>query len=119
MTASKLQSPGTDSYVQNMLTDCLDLLLEKKWTAVNLTSGNIPVFRKDGLLFAAPEFSDPVDEQDLVDYLEALGMTFLTYRKSLPYMYRSDRFDGFLFSLDFFPASRNSETMVEFTWMGF
>lgn len=111
---------GNESRVQNTLTDCLDLLLNQGWKSVTITSGNVPVFEKDGKRFATPEFNEDIEEQDLTDYVEALGMVFLTYRKSLPYMYRSDSFKGSLFSLDYFPADRiNPETMVRFFWMGF
>lgn len=121
MEISKSQTAtGSESRVQNTLTDCLDLLLERGWKSVAITSGNVPVFEKDGNRFAAPEFSEDIEEQDLTDYVEALGMVFRTYRKSLPYMYRSERFNGSVFSLDYFPADRNNpETMVRFIWMGF
>jgi hypothetical protein len=112
-------SPGSDSRVQNTLTDCIDLLLEKGWKSVTLTSGTAPIFQKDTLRFNAPELNDPIEEQDLNDYLEALGLNFPTARKSLPYMYRSARFNGSLFSLDFFPDDRNNAgTTVQFIWMG-
>lgn len=112
--------PNSESRVQNTLTDCLDLLLKQGWKSVTISSGNVPVFEKGDKRFATPEFNEDIEEQDLTDYLEALGMVFLTYRKSLPYMYRSDSFSGSLFSLDYFPADRNNpESMVRFVWMGF
>lgn len=106
--------------VQNLVTDCLDYIVEKNLDKVYLSAGERPIFGRGQRRIESPQFTDLVDEQDLSDCLEALFLDRPTTELGISFYHQSETCQGIAFCVDIAPAADGlTETIARFRRVGY
>jgi hypothetical protein len=96
---------STQPVISNMMTDYLDFMIRENLDGVYFIAGQPVMFRREYNEFNTPQFPENLEDQDILDCLEALG--FETDRNFLlkGFTYRSDFFPDMRLTIDINPQS--------------
>ena len=98
--------------VQNLVTDCLDYIMQKDLDNVYLSEGTLPIFGKDQRRIDAPEFAEQIEEQDLTDCLEALFLDRPKTELGISFYHQSEVCDWIAFSVDIAPITDGLDATI-------
>lgn len=98
--------------VQNLVTDCLDYIIQNDLDNVYLSDGTPPIFGKDQGRIDAPEFAEQIEEQDLTDCLEALFLDRPKTELGISFYHQSEVCDWIAFSVDIAPITDGLDATI-------
>lgn len=96
---------STQPVVNNMITDHLDYLIQENLDGVYFIAGRPVMFRRQYGEINTPQFPDDLEEQDILDCLEALDFKVDENLLLKEFTYRSDFFPDMRLTIDINPHS--------------
>lgn len=87
------------SPVNNFVTDILDRMVQDDFDGVYLVPDSPVLFRRQYTEIPTPDLPDPIDEDELFDAMEALGVRPDTQKTQEEYIHASDYFPDIRFQL--------------------
>lgn len=91
--------------VSNMITDHLDYMIRENLDGVYFIAGKPVMFRQEYKEVNTPQFPENLEDQDIMDCLEALGLETAKVLIIKGFTYRSDFFPDMRLIIDILPGS--------------
>lgn len=91
--------------VSNLITDYLDYMIQENLDGVYFIAGRPVMFRREYTETATPQFPEILDDQDILDCLEALDFKVDENLLLKGFTYRSDFFPDMRLVIDINPHS--------------